>query len=669
MGKKVLSYHSYLIILVGIFFLIFSAAGATTQVHIIRYANDDITILNETTVSYQWIETNLPVLGDGTTHYYAQGPVFIDDPDPVIEEELRWNLDEDTNVEEKDQGAVKGTNLKDLCDLVGGMHVDETLKITAIDGLSKIFAYKNVYGYSSREGPMAITWYRDGLYPDTGYSDGMKLVWFADDNVNPWGIHAFGNYDWHEAAAPEYWYYYTSGAERYPTTTGLSVKYIRTIEIFSNQEPPPLVGFNANSTSGTVPLTVKFTDSTTGTGPFTYAWDFTNDGIVDSTFQSPMYTYSTAGTYTVKLTVTNAGGSDSEVKSNYISLQVPLPPVPVANFTATPTTGTAPLTVQFTDASTGATSWSWVFGDGGTSTSQNPSHSYMMAGTYNATLTVTNPGGSSSKQLQIPVTISPPVADFTATPTSGTAPLTVQFTDASTGATSWSWAFGDGGTSTSQNPSHMYTSAGTYDVTLTASNAEGSSTLTKSQYISVRSPGLYADFTVSPTSGLSPLTVKCTDKSTGNPTRFMYDFGDGVNVSGPTPVHTYRYPGTYNITLTITKYNSTTNSIMGVSTTKTNVITASSVPFVMPVAKFAASQTRGTVPLTVTFTDQSTGDPTRYNYNFGDGYNVTEPNPTHIYRYPGIYTVTLTVLKYERNRGLIFSDTSVQKDLIVVDGT
>jgi PKD repeat protein len=605
---------------------------------------------------------------------------------------------------------------------------------------------------------MAITWYRDGLYPDTGYSDGMKLVWFADDNVNPWGIHAFGNYDWHEAAAPEYWYYYTSGTERYPTTTGLSVKYIRTIEIFSNQEPPPLVGFNANSTSGTVPLTVKFTDSTTGTGPFTYAWDFTNDGIVDSTFQSPMYTYSTAGTYTVKLTVTNAGGSDSEVKSNYISVQVPLPPapvanfnanitsgttplaveftdtttgtgpftyawdftndgivdstfqspmytystagtytvkltvtnaggsdsevksnyisvqvplppVPVANFTATPTTGTAPLTVQFTDASTGATSWSWVFGDGGTSTSQNPSHSYMMAGTYNATLTVTNPGGSSSKELQIPVTISPPVADFTATPTTGTVPLTVQFTDASTGATSWSWAFGDGGTSTSQNPSHMFTSAGIYDVTVTVRNAGFSSTLTKSQYIIIRSPGLYADFTVTPTNGIAPMIVQCTDKSIGNPTRYSYNFGDGTTVAGPNPFHTYRYPGTYNITLTITKYNSTTNSIMGVSTTKTDVITVNSVPVVVPVAKFTASPTRGAAPLTVTFTDQSTGNPTRYNYNFGDGYNVTEPNPTHIYRYPGIYNVTLTVLKYERSRGVIFSNTSVQKDLIVVDGT
>ena len=150
---------------------------------------------------------------------------------------------------------------------------------------------------------------------------------------------------------------------------------------------------------------------------------------------------------------------------------------PVADFTATPTTGTVPLTVQFTDVSTGATSWSWAFGDGVTSTSQNPSHMYTAAGTYTATLTVTNPGGSSSKQLQITVTVQPPVANFTATPTTGNVLLAVQFTDASTGATSWSWVFGDGTpTSTDQSPLHTYTEAGDYTAILTVTNDAGSST-------------------------------------------------------------------------------------------------------------------------------------------------------------------------------------------------
>ena len=148
----------------------------------------------------------------------------------------------------------------------------------------------------------------------------------------------------------------------------------------------------------------------------------------------------------------------------------------------------------------------------------------------------------------------------------------------------------------------------------------------------------------------------------------MYDFGDGVNVSGQDPFHTYRYPGTYNITLTITKYDSTTNSIVGVSTTKTNVITVSSIPFVMPVAKFTASPTIGIAPLTVQFTDLSSGDPTRYNYDFGDGVNMTGQNPRHTYRYPGVYNVTLTVLKNDLSTGSIVSNASVQKGLIRVSG-
>jgi hypothetical protein len=210
------------------------ASAATSSVTVIKYAVDGTTVLAQTTVTYQWMRDNMPVLGDGTTHYYHQGLVFIDGPDEATEQALRWNPAEDTNVQEKDMGAVKGTNVKDLCNLVGGMSDGDELKVKASDGMTKWFGYKNVYNYSTREGPMGITWYMNGNYPDTGYSDGMRLVWFANTSVNPWGIHAFGNYDWHEAADPEYWYYYVSGGENYPTTTGLSVKYVSQLLIYSN---------------------------------------------------------------------------------------------------------------------------------------------------------------------------------------------------------------------------------------------------------------------------------------------------------------------------------------------------------------------------------------------------------------------------------------------------
>jgi len=167
------------------------------------------------------------------------------------------------------------------------------------------------------------------------------------------------------------------------------------------------------------------------------------------------------------------------------------PSAPNAAFAGSPTSGCSPLTVSFADQSTGEiTSWSWTFGDGGSSTVQGPSHTYNAAGTYEVSLTVTGPGGSDSETKTSYITVSTsPVADFSGTPTSGNAPLTVSFTDMSSGApTSWSWNFGDGGSSTAQNPSHQYSATGTYTVSLTATNTCGSTTETKTNYITVSEP-------------------------------------------------------------------------------------------------------------------------------------------------------------------------------------
>jgi len=175
---------------------------------------------------------------------------------------------------------------------------------------------------------------------------------------------------------------------------------------------------------------------------------------------------------------------------------------PVANFSGTPTSGQAPLTVQFTDQSTNnPTSWSWTFGDGGTSSAQNPSHTYSSAGSYTVTLTATNAYGSDQNVKTNYITVTapptnPPVANFSGIPTIGTAPLAVQFTDqSSNNPTSWSWTFGDGGTSSAQNPSHTYSSAGSYTVSLTATNAYGSDTNTKTGYITVNAPGAWTVIT------------------------------------------------------------------------------------------------------------------------------------------------------------------------------
>lgn len=175
---------------------------------------------------------------------------------------------------------------------------------------------------------------------------------------------------------------------------------------------------------------------------------------------------------------------------DYIEIN-PLVQYPTADFSATPTSGKDPLTVQFTDTSNGEpTVWHWNFGDGYTSTAQNPSHIYLYPGQYSVSLTVENAAGYDSIAKPYLITVTPsqvrPTADFSASPTAGTAPLTVSFTDESAGTpTSWSWEFGDGWGSSARNPTHSYVAPGTYTVTLTAHNSIGSDVETKTAYIVV----------------------------------------------------------------------------------------------------------------------------------------------------------------------------------------
>jgi PKD repeat protein len=233
---------------------------------------------------------------------------------------------------------------------------------------------------------------------------------------------------------------------------------------------------------------------------------------------------------------------------------------PAAAFSATPASGTAPLSVQFTDQSTNSPLyWGWLFGDGNSSTAQNPAYTYPNAGTYTVTLTATNAAGSNvcTKSNYVTVTSAAgaiPVPVFSATPLSGSSPLTVQFSDLSTGSpASWSWNFGDGNTSTLENPSNIYSGDGTYTVTLTETNAIGSNTTTQAGYIVVGAVAApVADFSATPTAGTAPLSVQFTDSSTGSPSSWSWDFGDGTTVTDENPLHTYTSAGTYSVSLTAT---------------------------------------------------------------------------------------------------------------------
>jgi len=230
----------------------------------------------------------------------------------------------------------------------------------------------------------------------------------------------------------------------------------------------PVADFSTNVTSGYIPLSVLFTDLSQNA--ISWRWDFENDGNIDSLNKNPIHTYTIPGNYTSKLTVSNVNGTASktvQIMAEELILY------PVADFSANVTSGYAPFSVQFTDLSQNATSRSWDFGDGANSTEQNPTHTYSAVGTYIVNLTVSNKNDTDSKTLEITVQRILPVADFSANPTSGYAPLSVQFIDLSQYATSRNWNFGDGVTSTEQNPKHIYSAAGTYTVNLTANNENG----------------------------------------------------------------------------------------------------------------------------------------------------------------------------------------------------
>ncbi|MGB9939004.1 PGF-pre-PGF domain-containing protein [Methanosarcina sp.] len=220
---------------------------------------------------------------------------------------------------------------------------------------------------------------------------------------------------------------------------------------------------------------VTFTDYSVN--PATEILDF-GDGSPASSTANVIHTYTAPGIYTANLTVTNDVSSNSMLKT----IKVVQAAAPVADFISNCTAGYRPLSIAFTDTSTGLpASWSWDFGDGNRSARQNPVHEYSNAGNYSVTLTVSNSRGSNSIQKMNYITAvrQSPSPDFRSNVTGGNIPLTVQFDDTSTGSpVSWNWNFGDGSTSTEQNPTHTYFSAGTYKVSLIAGNADGNSSKT-----------------------------------------------------------------------------------------------------------------------------------------------------------------------------------------------
>ena len=250
-----------------------------------------------------------------------------------------------------------------------------------------------------------------------------------------------------------------------------------------------------------------------------------------------------------------------------------------ASFKYGPTLPVPGQEVQFTDASTGnLTSWQWDFGDGTFASDRNPSHTYAEEGFYRVTLTVGNASSSRSRSRIVTVSAAEAKveASFVCSPSFPTAGQAVRFEGTSAGSsTSWMWDISEGSTSADQKPKHAFLRAGFYNVTLTVTNGAGSSSLSRIVTVSPAST-LSADFVFSPDSPVLGQIIQFSDRSSGSPDSWLWEFGDGVSDTISDPSHAFAAAGSYVVTLTVKAGSDSSSTSRTVKLTPTNVIAAAS---------------------------------------------------------------------------------------------
>lgn len=396
------------------------------------------------------------------------------------------------------------------------------------------------------------------------------------------------------------------------SASGCVVSYSKIVNVFSIP--------SASFTTKDVCLgdSSRFTNTSVSSGNVTYLWDF-GDGNT-STAKNPVNLYASSGSYFVKLTVTSAAGC-----SDFDTLTIKVNSVPSAKFAAKSVCDGD--SVHFTDFSSGSGTmyYSWDFGDFSTSSLQNPVHLYASSGTYTVKLTTSYSTGCSST-FSTSVTVNPSAtADFTTSDVCQGNLVTT--TNKSSGGTlSYSWDFGDGSSkSTLTSPSHYYTKAGKYTITLVATNSGGCSN-SKSIDVTVNEKPV-AKF------GFSGNCVKNVTQFTDSSTSatgltYNWNFGDGGTSTAQNPTHTYQTVQNFQVTLIVT--NTT-----GCKDTITRIINIGA----RPNASFSKSMN---ATYLATFTPADLTLKT-YSWDFGDATTSTLTSPTHQYASSGKYIVKLTV--------------------------
>lgn len=342
---------------------------------------------------------------------------------------------------------------------------------------------------------------------------------------------------------------------------------------------PPVAAFSGNVTTGYPPFAVLFTDSSTNTPT---AWNWTFESIGYSSSQNPTQWFNvtignTITSYDVYLYANNTAGGDWENKTDYITAY-PLN----SSYTCNTTYGYPPFAVLFTSTTNNGTptTWDWYFPNGGDSHSSSATWTFdynigNSITTYNIALNSSNTYSYDWQNDTGKITAYPLNASFTANATSGCGPMDVLFTDATDNGTptAWNWSFGDGEYSDLQNPTHTFSSSGTFNIILNASNLYSYDIETKNSYIEVTEPITdvpYAAFTANITSGNPPMLVQFNDTShlaNLTATAWYWNFGDGTTNTSQNITHWYNTSGTFTVVFTTkingTNYTTSQNILLG----------------------------------------------------------------------------------------------------------
>lgn len=334
---------------------------------------------------------------------------------------------------------------------------------------------------------------------------------------------------------------------------------------------------------------------------------------------------------------------------------------PVAQLSANPTTGTAPLDVTFdgsssTDSDGRIVAFRWNFGNGQTAVGQTKTHQYELPGTYTAELIVQDDDGSTDtahQQIQVLAPNLPPTARLLASPIRGTAPLEVTLdagnsSDPENAITAYLWDFGDGGSASGATAIHTFTTPGVFQVRLIVTD-EGGLADTTFQSITVLAPNRAptARIQATPIAGTAPLCVTFNGSGSSDPDgrliAYRWAFGNGDTANGQELKHCYDQPGTYTVELTVQDNDGSTDTAF-----QQIEVRAPNLP---PTARLGASPVQGTAPLEVTLDAGNSSDPenaiTDYQWDFGEGNTATGVSVTHTFSTVGTFQVQLTVVDAE----------------------